>query len=131
MLIMLFLVGLQFGSVAIIPMIMVSDCVDYFEYKTGKRTEGAAFSLLTFTIKICLALGAAIGLLFLQFAGYNSGVEFVDQSTKRIIYFAYVGMPGIFSLLAVFPILKYDLFGDKKEKISAALEKRRNGQTIK
>ena len=46
----LFLIGLQFGAVTLMPMIMTADCVDYYEYETGKRMEGAAYSILTLTI---------------------------------------------------------------------------------
>lgn len=127
MFVLLFLVGLQFGAVTLMPMIMVSDCVDWYEYETGKRTEGPAFSLLTLTIKVCLAVGAALGLIFVQFSGYDAGAAQVTESTKNIIFFAYVAMPGIFSLLSIFPILKYDLTGDKKAKIAAALQARRDG----
>ena len=35
----LFLLGLQFASVNLMPMIMTADCVDYYEYETGKRME--------------------------------------------------------------------------------------------
>ena len=62
----LFLIGLQFGAVTLMPMIMTADAVDYYEYKTGKRMEGAAYSILTLTIKVCLALGTALGLIFVQ-----------------------------------------------------------------
>lgn len=127
MFVLLFLVGLQFGAVTLMPMIMVSDCVDWYEYETGKRAEGPAFSLLTLTIKVCLAVGAALGLVFVQFSGYDAGAALVTESTKNIIFFAYVAMPGIFSLLSVFPILKYDLTGDKKAVIAAALQARRDG----
>ncbi len=125
MFVLLFLVGLQFGAVTLMPMIMVSDCVDWYEYNTGKRAEGPAFSLLTLTIKVCLAVGAALGLVFVQFSGYNAGAAQVAQSTKNMIFFAYVAMPGIFSLLSVFPILKYDLTGEKKTQIASALQQRR------
>ena len=125
MLIFLFLTGLQFGAVTLMPMIMVTDCVDYYEYETGKRVEGPAFSILTLTIKVCLAIGAALGLVFIQLSGYNAGAEIVADSTKNIVYFAYVGMPGIFSLLAIFPMFKYDIVGEKKEKIALELQKRR------
>ncbi len=125
MFVMLFLTGLQFGAVTLMPMIMVTDCVDYYEYKTGKRVEGPAFSILTLTIKVCLAIGAAIGLIMVQFSGYNAEAAEVAQSTKNIIYFAYVGLPGIFSLLAIFPMLKYDISGKKKLEIANALEQRR------
>ena len=125
MFIFLFLVGLQFGAVTLMPMIMVTDCVDYYEYETGKRVEGPAFSILTLTIKVCLAIGAALGLIFVQLSGYDAGAAVVEQSTKTTVYFAYVALPGIFSLLSIFPLLKYDLTGEKKEKIALALQARR------
>lgn len=126
MLIFLFLTGLQFGAVTLMPMIMVTDCVDYYEYETGKRVEGPAFSILTLTIKVCLAIGAALGLVFIQLSGYNAGAAVVTDTTKNIVYFAYVGMPGIFSLLAIFPMFKYDIVGEKKEKIALELQKHRD-----
>ncbi len=70
----LFLIGLQFGAVTLMPMIMTADCVDYYEYETGKRMEGAAYSILTLTIKVCLALGTALGLVFIQVSGYSDTV---------------------------------------------------------
>ena len=42
----LFLIGLQFGAVTLMPMIMTADTVDYYEYETGKRMEGACLSLI-------------------------------------------------------------------------------------
>ena len=125
MFVFLFLVGLQFGAVTLMPMIMVTDCVDYYEYETGKRVEGPAFSVLTLTIKVCLAIGAALGLILIQASGYTAEASVVAQSTKNVIYFAYVGLPGIFSLLSIFPMLKYDLSGEKKKTIAAELQKRR------
>lgn len=125
MFVFLFLVGLQFGAVTLMPMIMVTDCVDYYEYETGKRVEGPAFSVLTLTIKVCLAIGAALGLILIQASGYTAEAAVVAQSTKNVIYFAYVGLPGIFSLLSIFPMLKYDLSGEKKKTIAAELQKRR------
>lgn len=129
MFIMLFLTGLQFGAVTLMPMIMVTDCVDYYEYKTGKRVEGPAFSILTLTIKVCLAIGAALGLIMVELSGYTAEIA-ATQSTKNIIYFAYVALPGIFSLLAVFPMLKYDITGKKKAEITAELQKRREQANV-
>lgn len=129
----LFLIGLQFGAVTLMPMIMTADCVDYYEYETGKRMEGAAYSILTLTIKVCLALGTALGLVFIQFSGYSDTVAAItagtatgfENKTKDIVFFAYTAMPGILALLSIFPILKYDVVGDKKEKITKALAERR------
>lgn len=129
----LFLIGLQFGAVTLMPMIMTADCVDYYEYETGKRMEGAAYSVLTLTIKVCLALGTALGLVFVQLSGYSKTVVDIASGaatgfslkTKDIIFFAYTAMPGILALLSIIPMFKYDLVGEKKERISKALAERR------
>lgn len=130
----LFLIGLQFGAVTLMPMIMTADCVDYYEYETGKRMEGAAYSILTLTIKVCLALGTALGLVFIQFSGYSDTLALIETKqaagfetrTKDIVFFAYTAMPGILALLSVLPMLKYNIVGEKKETISKALAERRS-----
>ncbi|MGN0457818.1 MAG: MFS transporter [Eubacterium sp.] len=126
----LFLIGLQFGAVTLMPMIMTADCVDYYEYKTGKRMEGTAYSILTLTIKVCLALGTAVGLIFVQASGYYAGLEAgsFDTKTKDIIFFAYTALPGILALLSVLPMLKYDIVGKKKEEITSALASKRTAE---
>lgn len=126
----LFLIGLQFGAVTLMPMIMTADCVDYYEYETGKRMEGAAYSILTLTIKVCLALGTAVGLIFVQKSGYYAALSTgsFDTNTKDIIFFAYTALPGILALLSIIPMFKYDLVGKKKEEITNALAKRRSAE---
>ena len=129
----LFLIGLQFAAVTLMPMIMTADCVDYYEYKTGKRMEGTAYSILTLTIKVCLALGVALGLVFVQFSGYSDTVaqiaagtaEGFGESTKNIVFFAYTAVPGILALLSIIPMFKYDIVGKKKQEIAEELAKRR------
>lgn len=124
----LFLIGLQFGAVTLMPMIMTADAVDYYEYETGKRMEGAAYSILTLTIKVCLALGTAVGLIFVQLSGYYDTMASngsFDTQTKDIIFFAYTALPGILALLSVIPMFKYDIVGEKKAMITEALAKRR------
>lgn len=123
----LFLIGLQFAAVTLMPMIMTADCVDYYEYETGKRMEGAAYSVLTLTIKVCLALGTAVGLIFVQKSGYYTALAqgSFDVKTKDIIFFAYTALPGILALLSTIPMFKYDIDGEKKAMISRELAKRR------
>lgn len=129
----LFLIGLQFAAVTLMPMIMTADCVDYYEYETGKRMDGAAYSVLTLTIKVCLALGTALGLIFIQFSGYSDTVAQItagtasgfDTKTKDIVFFAYTVMPGILALLSTIPMFKYNIVGEKKAEISKVLAERR------
>lgn len=126
----LFLIGLQFAAVTLMPMIMTADCVDYYEYETGKRMEGAAYSVLTLTIKVCLALGTAVGLIFVQKSGYYTALAqgSFDVKTKDIIFFAYTALPGILAMLSTIPMFKYDIDGEKKAMISRELAKRREAK---
>lgn len=78
----LFLIGLQFGAVTLMPMIMTADTVDYYEHETGKRMEGACYSILTLTIKVCLALGTAVGLIFVQKSGYYESLSAVHLQPR-------------------------------------------------
>lgn len=129
----LFLIGLQFAAVTLMPMIMTADCVDYYEFETGKRMEGAAYSILTLTIKVCLALGTALGLVFIQVSGYSDTVAQIaagtasgfSEKTKDIVFFAYTVVPGFLALISIFPIFKYDIVGKKKQDIADELQKRR------
>lgn len=123
----LFLMGLQFGAVNIMPMIMVADSVDYYEWKTGKRTEGVAYAVLSLCIKVTLALGAAVCLawVFADFTGYQANMTEFPDSVKKGVFFSYTVIPGITSALAAIPIFFYDLVGDKKKQISADLAARR------
>lgn len=123
----LFLMGLQFGAVNIMPMIMVADSVDYYEWKTGKRTEGVAYAVLSLCIKVSLALGAAVCLawVFADFTGYQANMTEFSDSVKKGVFFSYTVIPGITSALAAIPIFFYDLVGDKKKQISADLAARR------
>ena len=123
----LFLMGLQFGAVNIMPMIMVADSVDYYEWKTGKRTEGVAYAVLSLCIKVTLALGAAVCLawVFADFTGYQANMTEFSDSVKKGVFFSYTVIPGITSALAAIPIFFYDLVGNKKKQISADLAARR------
>lgn len=82
--------------------------------------EGTCYSILTLTIKVCLALGTAVGLIFVQASGYYDGLATgtFDLSTKNIIFFAYTALPGILALLSIIPMIKYDVVGAKKAEIS-------------
>lgn len=123
----LFLIGLQFGAVTLMPMIMTADTVDYYEHETGKRMEGACYSILTLTIKVCLALGTAVGLIFVQKSGYYESLSAgtFTTKTKDIIFFAYTALPGILALLSIVPMFKYDIVGRKESKDFSDLASRR------
>lgn len=73
-------------------MVMTADIVDYQEWKTGKRTEGTQFAILSMSNKLSNALSVSLGLLFIGAIGYSAnnyadavkvGVEIIDK--KEVI----------------------------------------------
>ncbi|MDD4839232.1 MAG: MFS transporter [Clostridia bacterium] len=124
-LIMLFFVGIMYGPNTFLPLIMVADCVDYYEWKTGKRTEGAHFAVLSFSIKVPMALTVAVGLIMVGLSGYSANATSFSVQTQNIIYAAFVLLPGIGCLLSAIPIFFYKLVGNEKKKIILELAERR------
>ena len=56
-----------------------ADTVEYGEYQTGIRTEGATYAAFSFTRKVGQAVGAAIAGYALAWAGYNGALKGTGQ----------------------------------------------------
>lgn len=126
-LICLFLVGFMYGPHTFLPLVMLPDCIDYYELKTGKRTDGIHFAVLSLSTKIAAAMCVAFGLLMVGVSGYVPGC-IITEKMKLIVYAAYVLVPGICCVLAMLPILSYKLVGGEKKRIADELEARRSEQ---
>ena len=131
-LILNFFCGLQHGNTNVTPNIMIADCVDEIEYKTGKRQEGLAYAGYGLFSKIASAFTKALGpWLLYTWSGYlastNANVAYATQSdaTLNKILMIYTIIPAIFVVLQAVPIFFYDMVGDKKEHITKELIKRR------
>lgn len=131
-LILNFFCGLQHGNTNVTPNIMIADCVDEIEYKTGKRQEGLAYAGYGLFSKIASAFTKALGpWLLYTWSGYlastDANVAYATQTdgTLNKILMIYTIIPAIFVVLQAVPIIFYDMVGDKKEKITKELIKRR------
>ncbi len=127
-----FFVGLQHGNTNVTPNVMIADCIDEIEYNTGKRQEGLCYAGIGLFAKIAAAFTKSLGaFLVFTWSGYlastDANVAYVDQSPETLDKFLmiYTIIPAVFVLGQAVPILFYDLVGEKKEKITAALMKRR------
>lgn len=129
-LISLLFVGLMYGPHSFMMMVMVADCVDYYEYKTGIRAEGMHYSALSFTVKVTTALNLALGLGIVQLSGYSANLITITTTTKNIIYFAFVMVPGICTVLSMIPIFFYKLSGKEKKRISLELAEMRANKAL-
>lgn len=131
-LILNFFCGLQHGNTNVTPNIMIADCVDEIEYKTGKRQEGLAYAGYGLFSKIASAFTKALGpWLLYTWSGYmvstDANVAYAQQTdgTLNKLLMIYTIIPAIFVVLQAVPVLFYDMVGDKKANITKALIERR------
>lgn len=120
-----FLIGLQHGNTNLTPNIMIADCIDEIELKTGKRVDGLCYSGVSLFSKIAAALTDSFGVLLIGWTGYiaATGSTYGAQSDETLNRFLiiYTIIPAIFVIFQGMPILFYDLVGDKKKKITKKL----------
>lgn len=131
-LILNFFCGLQHGNTNVTPNIMIADCVDEIEYKTGKRQEGLAYAGYGLFSKIASAFTKGLGpWLLYTWSGYaisaDANVAYAAQTNDTLNRFLmiYTIIPAAFVVLQAVPILFYDMVGEKKEKITKELIERR------
>ncbi len=136
-LILNFFCGLQHGNTNVTPNIMIADCVDEIEYKTGKRQEGLAYAGYGLFSKIASAFTKALGpWLLYTWSGYmvstDANVAYATQTdtTLNKLLMIYTIIPAIFVVLQAVPILFYDMVGEKKEMITKTLIERRESVGI-
>ncbi len=135
-LILNFFCGLQHGNTNVTPNIMIADCVDEIEYKTGKRQEGLAYAGYGLFSKIASAFTKALGpWLLYTWSGYlvstDVNVAYAAQTdgTLNKLLMIYTIIPAAFVVLQAVPIFFYDMVGEKKDNIVKALIERRANAT--
>ncbi len=122
-----FFVGIMFGPHGYLPMVMVSDIVDYREWQTGKRTEGTQFAVLSLSIKISNALSVAVGIFIVGASGYFGGiaVDAISVKMQNIVFAAFLFIPGVCSFLAALPVFFYKIDKNVKEQMRSEIVQRR------
>lgn len=117
----------------VIPTEMIGDTVDYMEWKTGERTEGVSFSVLTFVGKLTGSISTSVGtallpLIGLSFVKGDNGQQVAVKGEKTDLYIwaLFTFVPHILALLGLVPYLFYDLTGNKLTTIREELKSRRD-----
>jgi Na+/melibiose symporter-like transporter len=111
------------------PFSVLSDSVDYGEWKTGVRAAGLLTAVgAAFCLKAGAGLGGAIPLWIMGHCGYVPNVEQSGASLKGI-EFNLIWLPVICLSLSVVPVLFYRQFEVLEPQIHAELEQRRSKNT--
>jgi glucuronide carrier protein len=107
-----------------------ADTVEYAEWKSGSRTEGATYALFSFTRKLTQSIGGAIGAWALAVGGYiaasASNPTPVQPESAIIAIKAAMGLfPAASALLAMLVFIKYPLNDAKFRQIRNETEARK------
>ena len=87
---------------------MLSDTVEFGEWKTGIRAEGGTYSISSFVIKLASAVAGGLLALILVRTGYVPNVEQSEQAQFGILAMMTL-IPLLFAFLAIVPLLFYKL----------------------
>jgi glucuronide carrier protein len=117
--------GVGLGGVNTVSFALQADTVEYGEWKTGVRTEGASYSIFSFTRKVGQALGAAAASYTIGLGGYVSGAASQADSAEAAIKAAAGLVPAAFILGAIAFMSTYPLTEAKFQEIVREVAERR------
>jgi glucuronide carrier protein len=107
-----------------------ADTVEYGEWKTGKRSEGATYALFSFTRKVTQSIGGAVGAWALAIGGYIAASAAnpspVQPESAIIAIKATIGLlPALSALVAMAIFVKYPLTDARFKEIRNETEARK------
>lgn len=88
---------------------MVSDTVDYGEWKTGLRMEGLTNSASSFGYKVGNGVGTALLGAILNIGGYVGGQAIQSAAAVRSIHTAFWVLPTIITIAILVILVFYNL----------------------
>lgn len=139
-----FFLGISYGPNGFLPMVMTSDIVDYQEWKTGKRTEGTQFAVLSLSNKLSNALSVAIGIFLIGAIGFSASTAnsiyqgdptalaqygsisgYITDAMQTKAWAIYFLIPGGCMLLSSIVMFWYKIDGKTKALMRKELAERR------
>ena len=106
---------------------MVNNCVEYNDYKFGKRIVGMTNSANSFGSKIGSGIGASLIGWLLAAAGYNAALEVQPASVDTAIFAFGIYIPLALFIIMFILLLKNDL-EKRYPEIVAELQKRKEAK---
>ena len=119
------LTSLGTGSMFVNQTVMLADCVDYGEYKTGSRNQSLTFSMKGFLQKMAYTMQAIIMYATFTVTGYDGeALVQTPQAQSAISFLMFIVPPVMIITSLIIFTKKYKIFGDfKKEVLEAVSEK--------
>jgi Na+/melibiose symporter-like transporter len=111
--------GLFMGAVLVTQLMFTGDIVEYGEYKTGKRLQGTAYSIQTFTFKLFNAVAAATAMLVLGAFGFVEGGGVIQSAETQNVIWVLLSLFPAFGLALSLPLMFRYKLRDKDVQLMA------------
>jgi glycoside/pentoside/hexuronide:cation symporter, GPH family len=121
-----FVIGLLQQMTTPLIWAMMTDTVDYGEWKSGRRITALTFSGSLFVLKLGMAIAGAAAGWILAVYGYQGGQEQTESAIEGIVLLFTI-VPAVGSLLAFFIVSFYRLNGERLRRIHHQVTKPTSG----
>jgi glucuronide carrier protein len=117
--------GVGLAVVQALMWTLEADTVEYGEWKSGARTEGSNYALLSFARKVGQGIGGGIAAWGIGFGGYAAGAA--TQSTRALDTIRWVtgGAPAVFVGIGAVIMLAYPLTEQRFQELVSEVALRR------
>ncbi len=110
------------GSMFVNQTVMLADCVDYGEYKSGKRNQSLTFSMKGFLQKMAYTIQAIIMYATFTVTGYDGEAAMQTAQAKSAISFLmFIVPPAMMIVSLIIFSKKYKIYGEFKQKVLEAV----------
>ncbi|WP_147917477.1 cytidylate kinase family protein [Ruania zhangjianzhongii] len=121
-----FLFGLGTGGTNALMFSMQADTVDFGEWKTGLRSEGGSYSILSFIRKCGQGVGGWAGAALIGAYGYVAQADVQDATAQEGIRLATGLVPAAIAVAATVVMIWYNLSVDQHKELVRDLNARRS-----
>ncbi len=119
------LTSLGTGSMFVNQTVMLADCVDYGEFKTGNRNQSLTFSMKGFLQKMAYTMQAIIMYATFTVTGYDGeALVQTPQAQSAISFLMFIVPPVMIIASLIIFTKKYKIFGDFKQEVLETVSKK-------
>ena len=124
------ILGLGLGAINALIFALQADTVEYGEWRSGVRAEGASYSVLSFMRKAGQGIGGAAAAYTIGLGGYVSGAATQSDAALTSIRIAAGVLPAVAVAAAAAVMLAYPLTEKAFRALVADLAERRAGREV-
>jgi glucuronide carrier protein len=121
-------IGMALGAINTLIFALQAETVDYGEWQTGVRAEGASYGVVSFTRKAGQGVGGAVAAYTIGLGGYVASVTTQSQAAVNSIRIAAGGIPAVMILAAAVVLLAYPLTEERVRRMVGEVAQRRAGR---